>query len=166
MTYDVEIDGAAARLYLEPGEGSQWTFRFDGEAGQTADCTHPEPGVWSILLDGLVYEARVERAGDGFIVMVGGRRFEVSVSDPRRWKGGPRAGAAAGKELVTAPMPGKVVRVLVRPGDTVEAGQGVAVVEAMKMQNEMKAHRAGAVISVEVEEGAAVSAGDALVVIG
>ena len=165
MTYDIEIDGAGARLQIERGEDAEWTFRFNDEAEQIADCTHPEPGVWSILLDGRPYEARVEHSGELAIVTVRGQRFEIRVSDPRRWKRGSQSGPGAGRQFVTAPMPGKIVRLLVQPGNAVDAGQGLVVVEAMKMQNELKAQRAGSVVSVEVAEGAPVSAGDTLLVI-
>jgi biotin carboxyl carrier protein len=107
----------------------------------------------------------VERAAEGMVVLVGGRRFEVRVSDPRRWKRGAEGTGAGARQTIIAPMPGKVVRLLARPGDTVEPGQGLLVVEAMKMQNEMKAQRAGAVVSMPVSEGAAVAAGDILVII-
>jgi biotin carboxyl carrier protein len=165
MTYDIEIDGEGAWFRLEPGEGAEWTFRFNDEAEQTAHCTHPEPGVWSILLEGRPYDARIEHSGDLAIVTVHGQRFEIRISDPRRWKRGSHSGAATGRQLVTAPMAGKVVRVLVKAGETVEAGQGLVVVEAMKMQNELKAQRAGSVVSVQVAEGDPVSASDTLVVI-
>ena len=82
------------------------------------------------------------------MVVIDGFRFEIEVRDPRRWsrKAGRRGGE--GVQNIAAPMPGKVVRVLVAPGDAVETGQGLVVVEAMKMQNEMKAARAGRVLAV------------------
>ena len=164
MSYEIEINGAVTRLQLQ-GEGPLRTFRFDDEGEKTADCANPEPDVWSILLDGRSYEARVERGEEFVIVTVGGQRFEVRVSDPRRWKRASASGAAAGPQRITAPMPGKVVRLLVKPGDQVKTSQGVAVVEAMKMQNELKAHRAGTVGSVQVVEGASVSGGEPLLII-
>ena len=86
--------------------------------------------------------------------------------DPKRLRsatcsGGHHTGAAE----IVSPMPGKIVRVLVKPGADVEAGAGVIVVEAMKMQNEMKAPKAGTVVSIQVAEGATVNAGDVLAVI-
>jgi biotin carboxyl carrier protein len=95
-----------------------------------------------------------------------GRHYEVALVDPKRLRsaqsqGGDHTGAAE----IVSPMPGKIVRVLVKPGDKVEAGAGVVVVEAMKMQNEMKAPKAGTVVSIEVTEGATVNAGDVLAVI-
>jgi biotin carboxyl carrier protein len=120
-----------------------------------------ESGLYSILADGASHEVRVE-AGQ---VTVGNRRFDYAIDDPRQWK---RSGGAAGGEgraAITAPMPGKIVRILVSPGDEVEAGQGVIVVEAMKMQNEMKSPRAGRVASIPVKENESVAAGAVLAVI-
>jgi biotin carboxyl carrier protein len=164
VTFEVEINGSPARLEIRR-DGAVWAFRYNDEAGQHADCTQPESGVYSILWNGRSYEARVERNTSGLTVTVDGIRHEVNISDPRRWRGRGGLASGAGKQMLVAAMPGKVVRILVRPGDVVEAGQGVAVVEAMKMQNEIKTQRAGAVISVTVTEGAAVSAGEILAVI-
>ena len=75
---------------------------------------------------------------------VAGREFSVAVRDPREWQR-KRGGSVAseGRQQVLAPMPGKIVRVLVKAGDTIEAGQGILVVEAMKMQNEVRSPKAG-----------------------
>ena len=140
-------------------------FRLDG-AERLADVTMPEPGLYSILLDGHSYDVQVERTPRHLIILLRGHRFEIEIHDPRRWSR-QEAGRRGGDfETITAPMPGKVVRVLVAPGDAVEPGQGVLVVEAMKMQNEMKATRAGRVISVTAQEGATVTAGEVLATIG
>jgi biotin carboxyl carrier protein len=96
------------------------------------------------------------------VVTVNGFRYEIEVRDPRRWSRQSRGGSHAGAQDIKAPMPGKVVRVLVAVGDAVEAGQGIVVVEAMKMQNEMKAPRAGKVIAIAAKAGATVTAGDVL----
>jgi biotin carboxyl carrier protein len=138
-------------------------FLLDGSE-RGADVALAEPGVYSILIDGRSYDAMVERTGDSFVVLLGGHRFEIEVRDPRRWS---RKSALRGHGIATlsAPMPGKVVRVLVAAGDPVEAGQGVLVVEAMKMQNEMKAPRAGRVVSLLVQEGSTVTAGETLATI-
>ena len=107
-----------------------------------------EPGVYSVLLDGASYEIRVIETSQGLSAEVGGRRFAVEVRDPRDTSRGASASIGSGRQNVAAPMPGKVVRVLVNVGDSVEAGQGLVVVEAMKMQNEMKAARPGRVIEI------------------
>jgi biotin carboxyl carrier protein len=157
----LNINGAESHLdMLAPGP--ECRFRLDGGPERAANVQVTEPGVYSVLMDGRSYEARVEQSGGMLIATVAGWRFEVELHDPRAWarKSGSRGGA--GIETVTAPMPGKVVRVLVAPGDAVEAGQGLVVVEAMKMQNEMKASRAGRVLAVPANEGATVAAGEVL----
>jgi biotin carboxyl carrier protein len=159
------INGAEQQIeILSPAPACR--FRFDGAAERTADVAALAPGVYSILLDGRSYDVQVEQAPQHLIVVLAGQRFEIEVRDPRRWSR--RQGGRGGGDLETiaAPMPGKVVRVLVAPGDEVKAGQGILVVEAMKMQNEMKAGRAGRVLTVTAREGATVAAGDALATIG
>jgi acetyl/propionyl-CoA carboxylase alpha subunit len=124
-----------------------------------------EPGVYSVLMDGRSYEARVEESEGCVIVFIDGHRFEVEIRDPRRWSRQSARPGAEGRLNVTAPMPGKIVRLLVAEGDIVTAGQGLLVVEAMKMQNEMKAPKAGVVVSLTAREGATVAAGDVLAAI-
>jgi len=141
-------------------------FRLGDDPERSAQVEVPEPGVYSVLMDGRSYEARVEERPGGLVVVIDGYRFEIEVRDPRRWSRKAGGAGAEGVQSIAAPMPGKVVRVLVAPGDTVEAGQGLVVVEAMKMQNEMKASRAGRVLSVAVKEGATVAAGEVLATIG
>jgi biotin carboxyl carrier protein len=163
MKLEMTIDGAPAQIeILSPAPLCR--FRLDGEERQ-ADVAMPEAGVYSIVVGGRQYEARIEEHAGSLVVLAGGFRFEIEARDPRRlarWAG---AGSPEGVETVAAPMPGKVVRVLVAPGDAVEAGQGLVVVEAMKMQNELKASRAGRVLTVLAKEGATVAAGEALVTI-
>ncbi len=139
-------------------------FRFDG-VERAADVQMPEPGVYSVLLDGRSYEARVERTPDRSVVVIGGHRFEIQVRDPRKWSRQAGGRTGQGIETLSAPMPGKVVRVFVAVGDSVQAGQGVLVVEAMKMQNELKTVRGGKVLAVHAREGATVAAGETLVTI-
>jgi biotin carboxyl carrier protein len=124
-----------------------------------------EPGVYSVLVDGRSYEARVEESDSCVVVFIDGHRFEVEIRDPRRWSRQSGKPVVEGRLNVTAPMPGKIVRLLVVEGDTVESGQGLLVMEAMKMQNEMKAPKAGRVVSISAREGATVAAGDVLAAI-
>jgi biotin carboxyl carrier protein len=142
----------------------EWRFRVDG-VERRALVTQVEPGVYSILLDGNIYEASLDRAEQSLVVVVAGERFEVEVRDPRSWSRKSLRGSQ-GVATVPAPMPGKVVRVLVAAGDAVEAGQGLLVVEAMKMQNEIKSPRSGQVVSLTAREGATVVAGEPLATIG
>jgi biotin carboxyl carrier protein len=131
-----------------------------------AGVAQVEPGVYSVLLEGRSFEARAIRTEGGLRLELDGRRFTAEVRDPRDRGQKAEAALGVGRQNVAAPMPGKVIRVLVREGDAVEVGQGLVVVEAMKMQNEMKALRDGNVVEVRVRDGETVSAGDVLVVLG
>ena len=164
MTFDVGIDGARTRLEVER-TGEEYRFRLGDRDERRAQLGEVEPGLYSVLLEGRSYEAHCESGLDGAWITIQGRRFHVTFADPRRWTA-KRAGALGQeRENILAPMPGKVVRVLVEAGQTVEAGQGVIVIEAMKMQNEMKARRGGRVAAVPVREGETVGAGAILATI-
>jgi biotin carboxyl carrier protein len=126
-----------------------------------ADIVETEPNVYSILVDGAVYEARVS----GSEISIGGVRFRFEVEDPRQWKRSTRGGGSQGRASIIAAMPGKIVRVLVSAGDEVTTGQGVLVIEAMKMQNELKAPRSGRVTAIEVKPNDSVNAGALLATI-
>lgn len=164
MTFDVEIDGLSTRLEVQR-DGEYCRFRLGEQEERSAQLAMVEPGVYSVLLDGRSYEARAEPGGECAWITIRGHRFRVAITDPRRWS---RTGASApgqDRESVIASMPGKIVRVLVKAGESVAAGQGILVVEAMKMQNEMKTRRGGTVVSVAVREGETVAAGAVLATI-
>ncbi len=131
------------------------------------DVVEAAPGVLSVLLGGQSFTVRVVHHRGAWRVHMRGADAIATVEDPRRWTGRLRGGGAglAGRQEVTAPMSGKVVRVLVEVNQEVEAGQGVAVVEAMKMQNEIPSPKKGAVEQVRVKEGDTVEHGAVLVVI-
>jgi len=164
MKLDLLIDGAPERMeILAPAPACR--FQLGDGPLREAQVEIPEPGVYSVLLEGRSYDARVEERPDCLVVVIDGYRFETEVRDPRRWSRQAAGHGAGGVQTITAPMPGKVVRVLVVPGDVIEPGQGLVVVEAMKMQNEMKAPRGGKVLSVAAKQGATVAAGDVLATI-
>jgi biotin carboxyl carrier protein len=139
------------------------TVEIDSE--QLASVIQVEPGVYSVLLDGASYEIRLIETSQGLSAEAAGRRLALEVRDPRDSSRGSRAALGSGRQNIAAPMPGKVVRVLVNVGDAVDVGHGLVVVEAMKMQNEMKAARPGRVIDVRARAGQTVGAGDTLVVL-
>jgi biotin carboxyl carrier protein len=126
-------------------------------------------GEYLLLRDGHVYECRVGQTkgrGSPLSVTVGAREYDVTLTDTKHLRGAGVAHAHdSGRAQVTAPMPGKVVRVMVEAGQQVEAGQGVVVVEAMKMQNELKSPKSGTIAELRAEPGATVNAGDVLAVI-
>ena len=163
MKLALTLNGAKKEIEIV-APAPEWRFRVDG-VERRALVTEVEPGVYSILLDGRVYEASMDRAGQSLVVVVAGERFQVEVRDPRSWSRKSVLGSQ-GVATLSAPMPGKVVRLLVAAGDAVEAGQGLLVVEAMKMQNEIKSPRSGQVVSLTAREGATVAAGEPLATIG
>jgi biotin carboxyl carrier protein len=125
-----------------------------------------EAGVLSLLIDGKSYEIRRDKQGEQSEIHVGEEKFLVDVRDPRSLRARRGAGAAAdGPKKIIAPMPGKVIRILAPEGTQVEAGQGVLVIEAMKMQNELKSPKSGVVKKVMAMEGATVNPGDALAIV-
>jgi biotin carboxyl carrier protein len=161
----LSIDGADCAIeILSPAPDCR--FRIGGEAERQAQVETPEPGVYSILIEGRSYDAFVTESPAGLEISIDGHRFAVTVRDPRQWSRDGSGGSGGGAQSITSPMPGKVVRVLVAAGDDVQAGQGIVVVEAMKMQNEMKASRSGKVLAISAKEGATVAAGDVLATIG
>jgi biotin carboxyl carrier protein len=164
MKLELEVNGVAGRIEIL-AHAPECRFRIGDGAERSAQVEAAEPGAYSILMDGRIYDARVEEAPGALIVTIDGHRFEIEVRDPRRLARGAARRGGEGVETIAAPMPGKVMRVLVSPGDEVEPGQGMVVVEAMKMQNEMKAPRAGRVLAVAVKEGAKVAAGEVLATI-
>ncbi|MGH9969119.1 MAG: biotin/lipoyl-containing protein [Pyrinomonadaceae bacterium] len=122
-----------------------------------------------LLLDGYaVYHCRVEnhRQPDDIEVSLRGKSYAIKITDPKRLRTAQTVGEhSKGSAQVVAHMPGKVVRLLVEAGAEVEAGAGILVVEAMKMQNEMKAPKAGKVVSIRAQVGATVNAGEVLAVV-
>lgn len=123
-----------------------------GARSYELDAREIEPGVYLFFLGNKVREFRVDDT--------------IKIIDPRRLRSGQNSGAHQhGVAQIVAPMPGKVVKVQVEAGTTVEKGVGVVVVEAMKMQNEMKSPRDGVVVSVNVKPGDTVNAGDVLYVL-
>lgn len=147
-------------------EGGATLVRL-GEREMAVDAVSVGPGLYSFLIDGRSYEVDVIERRDKLIVLVKGQAFPVVVQDEqyRHLKAACSGRESRGIRTVTAPMPGKVVRHLVRPGDHVKAGDGVIVVEAMKMENELLSPATGVVQEIRTAEGSAVAGGDVLVLI-
>jgi acetyl/propionyl-CoA carboxylase alpha subunit len=161
MTYDIAIDGKHYRLELEDG---RWSCRLDGTPIDV-DAILARPDVLSLRIANKAYEVKCERVGADLHLWVGSIRFAAEVRDPRSLRGRVRTDNEHGPKKLTAPMPGKVVRILVAQGAAIEAGAGVLVVEAMKMQNEVKSPKKGIVQKILIAEGAAVNAGDVLAIV-
>lgn len=164
----VTVDGRQGELEFErEGDVCRFSYRRDGTEAvvHVASLIEAEPGIFSVLLNGRSYEPKVVPGGPGYYVDLAGHRSAVEVRDPRALVRKGRAGIGEGRQSVDAPMPGKVIRVLVEEGQEVEAGAGLVVVEAMKMQNEMKSPKAGKVVQVSAKVGDTVAAGESLAVI-
>jgi biotin carboxyl carrier protein len=163
MIYDITINGATHRLDLTRAH-SGWSCRLDGRDIEV-DAVLVRADVLSLRIGDQAYEVKGERLAGDFYVGVGRHRFAVEVRDPRSLRGRVRAVDDHGPRKITAPMPGKVVRLLLSQGAEVEAGTGVLVVEAMKMQNEIKSPKKGTIRKILVSEGTAVNAGDVLAIV-
>ena len=147
-------------LDLEPLGQGRYAITVDGVRHEV-DAAHPEPGVLSLLVDGESYAIDLEDVGEQVNVRVRDEVFRVDVVDERklRMREATHAPSLEGRQPLRAPMPGKVVKILVAVGDAVAEGQGMVVVEAMKMENELKSPKAGKVVELSVKEGQAVEAG-------
>ena len=164
MVYLVTIDGTERRLELDLTAGG-CNCRLDGREVQV-DAVVTQPDVLSLIVEGRAYEVRRERIAGDWRIWVGDRLHAAEVRDPKSLRGRKlRADHDKGARRLLAPMPGKVVRLLVGENSPVEAGQGVVVVEAMKMQNEIKSPKKGIVKKLVVAEGTAVNAGDVLAIV-
>lgn len=161
----VQIDGKSYRLELERTDAG-WRCRLDGRE-IPVDAVLARRDVLSVLIEGKAYEIKRERTATDLHLWVGGVRYATELRDPRSLrsrKGG--AGDETGPRKLIAPMPGKVIRVLLPEQCQVEAGQSIMVMEAMKMQNEIKSPRKGTIQKILATEGANVNAGEVLAIVG
>ena len=169
MRYAVSIDGKSFDVEMAATDGKwrcqvdgKWRCQIDGRE-IAVDFVRLGENAGSLLIAGKSFEIR--RDADGSI-FVGARRYEVFMQDPRSWRGRQqRESKHAGPQKLKASMPGKIVRILAHEGDDIQAGQGVVVVEAMKMQNEIRSPRAGKVQKVLVREGTNVNPGEVLAIV-
>jgi biotin carboxyl carrier protein len=166
MKFEVQLTGSSGKkvrsVELERG-ADRWKITLDGQPVD-ADAVEITPNTLSLLLEGQSYDVRLSPSPDGVLrIQTGLQEFSAEVADPRAWRGRTHSALEAqGRQQIVAPMPGKVVRVLVKAGDKVEVGQGMLVVEAMKMQNEIRSPKGGTVVRLHVKEGQPVNAGEVL----
>ena len=146
------------------------TLVWEGQS-QTIDILELESGCYSILLDGRSVEVRLDQAkspdpeAHAYSAMLYDGAYNFALVDPRRALLSGDGGAGGGGGVLLSPMPGKIVKLLVKAGDQVQEGQTLLVMEAMKMQNELKTSTTGTVATVHVLEGATVETGAALVTV-
>jgi biotin carboxyl carrier protein len=168
MKFEIQLGGAngKTRIVELVRDADRWRITLDGLATDV-DATEIAPNIFSILLNGQSHEVRVTPSPSGTLTLqTAHQEFTAQVIDPRAWRGRHHAASEAeGRQQVLAPMPGKVIRILVQAGDTVEAGQGLLVVEAMKMQNEVRSPKRGIVERLLAKEGQPVNAGEVLCIV-
>ena len=166
MKYEIVINGLRRSVeFTPPANGSSRVqFAVDGRPVD-ACAVRLSRNAYSILLGGRSVEITVEDTASGLQVRASGREYQVDVIDPRSWRRGHGAGIELeGRQKLVAPMPGKIVRVLVAEGQQVCAGEGLLVIEAMKMQNEIRSPKSGAVEKL-AREGQTVNAGEVLAIV-
>jgi biotin carboxyl carrier protein len=157
QTYTVEIEETGRSVYRVSVDGNE--FVVDGKkTGRTN---------YSLIVDNRSFEIEVDNTDDEYRVLVDGRNYRIHLVDERRMRvGGAQSGVELqGRQLISVPMPGKVVAVLVSEGDTVEKGQGLVIVEAMKMENEVRSPIAGTVREIKVSAGETVEGGALLMIV-
>ncbi len=167
MERRITLDGKEYRVTLTPREGERFyelQIQSEGDpASLPVDLLKKAKGWYSLLIRNRSYEVFVEKAGETCVVSIGSQRYTLQIPDERTARKKSRKGSGDG--LVTAVMPGKVVAVLVNPKDHVESGQPVVVLEAMKMENELKSAIRGQVAQIFVKPGDSVEANARLVLV-
>jgi biotin carboxyl carrier protein len=157
QNYTVEIEETGKSVYRVAVDGNE--FLVDGKkTGRTN---------FSLIVDNRSFEIEVDNTDDEYRVLVDGRSYHIHLLDERRVRvGAAQAGLQLqGRQIVSVPMPGKIVAVLVSEGDAVEKGQGLVIVEAMKMENEVRSPIGGEVKEIRVKPGETVEGGAALVIV-
>jgi biotin carboxyl carrier protein len=155
--YTVEIEEVGKSVYRVSVDGNE--FMVDGKkTGRTN---------FSLIVDNRSFEIEVDNKDDEYRVLVDGRNYRVNLMDERRVRtsGGAEREGVQGRQTVSVPMPGKVIAILVAEGDVVEKGQGLVIVEAMKMENEVRSPIAGAVKEIRIKQGDTVEGGATLVIV-
>jgi biotin carboxyl carrier protein len=165
MKLEMEIGGQTRQVEVEPaGIDGKWMIRIDGEEVE-ADAHLVRPGVLSLLIGGKSHRIVLDDSLSDPALHLDAQRIAWEAGDPRSLKQRRRHARADGPVTLKASMPGRVVRVLAERGDSVAAHQAILVIEAMKMQNEVKSPKEGRVADLRVAPGDTVASGEVLAVI-
>jgi biotin carboxyl carrier protein len=156
------VGDATRTVEVAQQNDGRWQVTIDGTV-HLVDARRTGPASFSLVIDQAVHELSVLAKGDAYAVELGGRIHRLRLLDERAMRAGAQVGP--GDREVRAAMPGKVVTVLVAIGATVEQGQGLLVIEAMKMENEVPATRAGTVKELRVQPGQTVESGELLAIV-
>lgn len=167
MRYFATIAGTEHTIDVEPIGDTRFRVSIDGGPPEELDAERLEGGTLSLLAGLRSYDVQFDEDGDSLQVLVEDDIVHVDIVDERkrRLQGSRGSFTLEGPQVVRAPMPGKIVKLLVAPGDTVADGQGLVIIEAMKMENELRAPKAGVVTKIAVQEGQTVEGKTELVTI-
>lgn len=166
MKLVAELSGGKHEVEIKR-DGKSLTAEIDGRVYEI-EASEPEPNVYLFKHANKIYQIFVsprEKPDAPFAVNLGSQHYEIKIFDTKRLRGSGSGGQIEGSSEIKTAMPGKVVRVLAEAGAEIKQGEGVIIVEAMKMQNEMKSPKDGIVKEIRCAEGATVNAGDVLAVI-
>ena len=164
MKFEAQLGAEAIPVEVTGGEG-RFTVVVAGEQHEV-DARQAAEGIWSLLLGSTSYTVDVSERDGAFVVEVEGESYQIRIEEETRYIIRTRGGrAGAGGQVLKAPMPGKVTLVEVTVGQAVNPGDGLVVLEAMKMENEFRAAVAGTIKEIRVQAGQAVNPGDVLIVI-
>jgi len=163
MLLDARVDGRQVRVEVRGREG-RYTVLLDGRELEV-DLVPAGRDFLSLIVAGRSYEVGLERRPSGYTVLLEDDSLAVDLEEAGRAEGVASRPASLGPLRLTSPMPGKVVRILVSAGQEVKAGLGLVVIEAMKMENELRSPRAGVVKEIRAREGQTVEAGALLIVV-
>ena len=164
MNFDVVAGNKEYSVEIER-RGKSFIITIDGEEFEV-DTTLLKKELYSVLIGSKSHLVNLKSEGNNFTVDVNSESFEIEVLDEAAKRLAQKTKSQAeGKQVIKTPMPGKIVKILVKEGDEVEPGMGMIIVEAMKMENELKSSSKGVVKEIVVEEGATVNGGDTLIVV-
>ena len=166
MAFIAKLGGESCRVEIEEMNKSLYRVSVDGN-DLVVDANKTGLSSYSLIIDNRSFEVDVDVSEDEYRVLVDGRSYHIHLIDERRIRlGGVQTGIQLqGRQNVAVPMPGKVIAVLVSEGDRVEKGQGLVIVEAMKMENEVRSPISGEVKEVRAKAGETLEAGAVLVVV-
>ncbi len=166
--YVALLDGGKREETIDVEQEAPGIYRVEiGGKVHRVDAFRHDYGTISLLVDAESYSVQLDHRETEVKVHIRGNQYPLEILDERRLRMRRAAGrfTVEGRQAITAPMPGRVVKILVRPGDAVAQGQGVVIIEAMKMENEMRSPKDGKVVEVRVAEGQAVDGGATLAVV-
>ncbi len=164
MKFEAELGGEIIPIEVT-GKDGRYRVAIGDEVSDV-DARQAAEGIWSLLICGVSHVVDVSDRDGVSVVELDGESYHIRVEEETRYIIRTRGGkAGAGGQVLKAPMPGKVVHIEVEVGQTVNPGDGLIVLEAMKMENEFRAVVAGSVREIHVQVGQAVNPGDTLLVI-